>query len=115
MHSWIFDGLEGRPNCRILCHDPVTKKTSVVLKNLIFPNGICVAHDGASVYFVETYGCRVSRFWVAGPRAGKVDVIIDNLPGHPDNINRASDGTSWLALADVRSPFWELGSGIWRW
>ena len=108
VHSWIFDGLEGRPNGRILCHDPVTKKTSVVLKNLIFPNGICVAHDGESVYFVETYGCRVSRYWVAGPRAGKVDVIIDNLPGHPDNINRASDGNYWLALAGVRSPVWDL-------
>ena len=35
-------------------------------------------------------------------------MIIDNLPGHPDNINRASDGTCWLALAGVRSPVWDL-------
>jgi len=108
VHSWIFDGLEGRPNGRILCYDPATKKTSVALKNLIFPNGMCISHDGESLYFVETYGCRVSRLWIAGPRKGRLDIIIDNLPGHPDNLNRASDGNYWLALAGVRSPVWDL-------
>ena len=31
-------------------------------------------------------------------------MVIDNLPGYPDNINRASDGNYWLALVGMRSP-----------
>ena len=34
--------------------------------------------------------------------------MIDNLPGYPDNINRASDGNYWLALVGMRSPALDL-------
>ena len=110
MHSWIFDGLEGRPNGRILCFDPATGRTSTVLRRLIFPNGICTSHDGQSILFAETYRSTLSRLYIAGPRKGQVEVVIPNLPGHPDNINRASDGTYWLALVGVRTPVWDLAS-----
>jgi sugar lactone lactonase YvrE len=30
--------------------------------------------------------------------------VIDRLPGYPDNINRASDGTYWAAIMGMRSP-----------
>jgi ribose transport system permease protein len=39
----------------------------------------------------------------AGPR-----VFIDGLPGYPDNVNRASDGGYWIALAGMRSPALDL-------
>ena len=35
-------------------------------------------------------------------------MVIDNLPGYPDNINRASDGTFWCALCGMRSPVFDL-------
>ena len=69
-----------------------------------FPNGICIASDGQSILFAETWGCRVKRYWFDGPKAGKVEMVIDNLPGYPDNINLASDGNYWLALVGMRSP-----------
>ena len=34
--------------------------------------------------------------------------VIANLPGYPDNINRASDGTYWLALVGMRTPSLDL-------
>jgi ribose transport system permease protein len=34
--------------------------------------------------------------------------VTANLPGYPDNINRASDGTYWLALVGLRSPVHDL-------
>ncbi len=34
-----------------------------------------------------------------GPR-----IFIQGLPGYPDNINRASDGGYWIALAGMRNP-----------
>jgi ribose transport system permease protein len=30
--------------------------------------------------------------------------MLDQLPGYPDNINRASDGTYWAAIMGMRSP-----------
>jgi simple sugar transport system permease protein/ribose transport system permease protein len=34
--------------------------------------------------------------------------VIEGLPGYPDNINRASDGTYWLALMGMRTPALDL-------
>ena len=67
-----------------------------------------MAHDNQSVLFAETWGCRVSRYWLAGPKAGTTDVVIPDLPGYPDNINRGSNQTYWVALAGTRTPSYDL-------
>jgi ribose transport system permease protein len=108
MHEWAVDSLEGRGNGRILCYDPSNKKTRTLIRNLVFPNGVCVAHDNNSFFFAETWGCRVSRYWLNGPKAGKVEGILPNIPGYPDNINRSSDGNYWLALVGMRTPTYDL-------
>lgn len=108
MHEWPVEGHESRPNGRIICHDPRSGTTRTVLPRLMFPNGICMAHDGESFLFAETYACRISRYWFAGARAGSVERVIEGLPGFPDNINRASDGTFWLALVGMRTPAHDL-------
>ena len=108
MHSWHVDGLEGRGNGRLICHDPATGKTRTLVKDVVFPNGVCVAHDGQSVLFASTWLCTIFRYWIAGPKLGQVETFADNLPGYPDNINRASDGGYWLALVGIRSPTFDL-------
>jgi len=108
MHEWPVDCLESRGNGRIICYDPNTGTTRTVIKNLMFPNGICMMHDGQSFLFAETWACRVSRYWFDGPRKGTVELVIADLPGYPDNINRASDGTYWLALVGIRTPSLDL-------
>lgn len=108
MHEWPVDAVEGRGNGRILCYDPRDGSTRTVVKNQRFPNGICVAFDGKSILFAETFGCQVKRYWIEGPKAGQVEVVIASLPGYPDNINRASDGNYWLALVGMRSPLTDL-------
>ncbi|MCG6203419.1 SMP-30/gluconolactonase/LRE family protein [Rhodopseudomonas sp. HC1] len=108
LSDWALDGFEGRGNGRIVCHDPATGKTSTVLSGLAFPNGVCVSHDGQSVLWVSTWLCRIYRYWIAGEKAGQLELLVDNLPGYPDNVNRASDGTYWLALVGLRSPVYDL-------
>lgn len=108
MHSWHLDGLEGRGNGRLVCYDPRTKTTRTMLRDLVFPNGVCVAHDGRSVLFASTWLCAVYRYWIEGPKAGQVEVFAENLPGYPDNINRASGGAYWLAMVGIRSPAFDL-------
>lgn len=108
MSSWALDALEGRGNGRLMCFDPGTGKTETLLRKLIFPNGICVCPDGQSLLFAETWACRISRYWFDGPRRGEVEAVIADLPGYPDNINRASDGHYWLALLGMRTKSFDL-------
>jgi ribose transport system permease protein len=108
MHEWATDGLEARGNGRIICYDPNSNKTHTVLRNLVFPNGICVASDRQSILFAETWGCTVKRYWFDGPKAGKVEMVMENLPGFPDNINNSSDGNYWMSLVGMRCPALDL-------
>lgn len=108
MDEWPVDGLEARGNGRIICYDTKTGTTHTALRGLKFPNGVAVASDGQSILFAETFGCSVKRYWFAGPKKGAVEIVMDNLPGYPDNINLASDGNYWLALVGMRSPSLDL-------
>lgn len=108
MDEWPIDGLEARGNGRIISYDIKTGATRTELRGLKFPNGICVASDGQSILFAETFGCSIKRYWFAGAKKGNIEVVMDNLPGYPDNINLASDGNYWLALVGMRSPSLDL-------
>ena len=106
--EWVVDALEGRGNGRIIRYDPAAGTTRTILRNLLFANGMCIAHDSKSVLFAETWGCRVSRYWLEGSKAGTTEVVIADLPGYPDNINRGSNRTYWVALAGTRTPSYDL-------
>jgi ribose/xylose/arabinose/galactoside ABC-type transport system permease subunit/sugar lactone lactonase YvrE len=108
MHDWYADALESRGNGRIIRYDPATKQTRTILSSLVFPNGICMSYDNQSFLFAESWACRISKYYFAGPKKGTTEVVIANLPGYPDNINRASDGGYWLALMGARTPALDL-------
>lgn len=88
---------------RVLAYEPVDKSTRILRDNFSFPNGIAMGPSGDSIYINETGEYRVLRHWLIGPRKGEMDVVIDNLPGFPDNINPGPDGTYFLGLASPRS------------
>jgi ribose transport system permease protein len=108
MHEWATDGLEARGNGRIICFDTRTGRTHTVLRDLKFPNGVCIASDGQSFLFAETWGCTVKRHWFDGPKQGTTELVLDNLPGFPDNINNSSDGNYWMSLVGMRCPALDL-------
>ena len=111
MHEWATDGLEARGNGRIICFDTNTGKTHTVLRGLKFPNGVCIASDGVSFLFAETWNCSVKRHWFDGPKKGRTETVMDNMPGFPDNINNASDGNYWMSFVGMRNPALDLA---WR-
>jgi ribose transport system permease protein len=108
MSDWATDALEGRGNGRIICFDPKTGTTRTVLRHLIFPNGINICRDGQSLLFAETWACRISRYWFDGPKKGQRTIVMENLPGYPDNINRGSNGSYWVALLGMRTKTYDL-------
>jgi ribose transport system permease protein len=106
--DWAVDGVECRPNGRVICYDPRLGTTRTVLRNIRLANGVCMASDGQSLLLNETWACRVLRYWFDGPRTGEVEVVLDGIPGYPDNVNRASDGNYWLAIVGMRTPILDL-------
>ena len=40
--TYPLEVVEGRPNGRVVCHDPATGKTHKLIKSFYFPNGMCV-------------------------------------------------------------------------
>lgn len=107
-HDWALDAVEARPTGRLLVHDPRTGRTRTVLKGLAYANGVCLAHDGRSILIAESWACAVHRYWIAGPREGRLETLIRDMPGYPDNINRASDGGYWMAWLGMRTPSFDL-------
>jgi len=110
MTTNTLDLIEGRPNGRLVVYDPSTRKTRTLISHFHFPNGICVAHDGRSVLVASTTLCKVYRYWIEGEKKGQLEIVLDEIPGNCDNINRASDGTYWLALVGIRTPAFDLAS-----
>ena len=107
-HDWAIDSIEGRPTGRLLVYDPATGKTKTLLDNYRYANGVCMAHDGRSLFFAESWACRVHRYWLEGPKSGTAECVIKDMPGYPDNINRASDGNYWMAWLGMRTPSFDL-------
>lgn len=106
IENWGLDLLEGRPNGRLLSYDPATCRTRTVCDNLIFPNGVCLTHDGRHLLVASTWACSILIFDLARLSAGP-RVFLSGLPGYPDNVNRASDGGYWVALAGMRNPVFD--------
>ena len=107
-HDWALDSIENRATGRLLVYDPKDGATRTLLDGYRYANGVCMAHDGKSLFFAESWACRVHRYWLEGPKAGTAECVIRDMPGYPDNINRASDGTYWMAWLGMRTPSFDL-------
>jgi sugar lactone lactonase YvrE len=105
----VLDILEQAATGRILEYDPATAKTRVVAHGLSFANGVALSQDETHLFVSETGKYRV---WKIAVDAQGVDVrqgreqarvLLDNLPGYPDNLMRGADGKIWLGFAKPRN------------
>jgi sugar lactone lactonase YvrE len=106
----VLDILEQRATGRILEYDPARRTTRVVARGLAFANGVALGRDERTLFVAETGKYRV---WKIDVDADDVDVargspkaavLLDNLPGYPDNLMRGLDGKIWLGFAKPRNP-----------
>jgi sugar lactone lactonase YvrE len=100
--DYVLDLLEGRPYGRLYVYDPATRTARLVLDGLYFANGVALSKNQDAVFVAETYRYRIRKVWISGERAGQNEIIADNLPGLPDNINSDRNGTIWLAMPSPR-------------
>ncbi|MCL6706313.1 SMP-30/gluconolactonase/LRE family protein [Pseudomonas sp. R2.Fl] len=107
-HDWALDSIENRATGRLLVYDPKDGSTKTLLDGYRYTNGVTMAHDNKSLFFCESWACRIHRYWLEGPKAGTAECVIKDMPGYPDNINRASDGNYWMAWLGMRTPSFDL-------
>ncbi len=95
----LLEIMEHGETGRVLVYNPKDKTTKTLAEGLSFSNGVATAPDGKSVWVVETGKYRLLEIAPDGSQK----VILDNLPGFPDNINRGPDGTYFVGLVSKRA------------
>lgn len=101
-HNYKGAVLEGRPTGSLFRRD-TDGTIDVLASGLQFANGVALTADESAVVFAETMGCRLSKYWLTGTRAGSITELVSELPGYPDNIGIGSDGRVWAALVSGRN------------
>lgn len=99
----LLDIMEHGAHGRIFRFEPASGKTTVVVAGLNFANGVAVSGDQQFLMICETGSYRILRHWLAGDKAGQTEVVIDNLPGFPDNVNNGRKGKYWIGLVAPRN------------
>ena len=112
----VLDILEQASTGRVIEYDPTTRATRVVARGISFANGVALSQDEKHLFVNETGKYRVWKIAVdandldigqlngrtssqPGPQAR---VLLDNLPGYPDNLMRGQGGKVWLGFAKPR-------------
>ncbi|MEP2030687.1 MAG: SMP-30/gluconolactonase/LRE family protein [Paracoccaceae bacterium] len=75
-----------------------------IAEGFVYANGVALSPDEDFLLIAETGRARVHKLWLIGEKAGTHEVLMDNLPGYPDNIEPMGDGTYWVAFASPRVP-----------
>ena len=88
---------------RLIEFDPSTKQSKVIAAGINFANGVAISHDQQWVLLNETGSYRVLKVGISDANTGEMQVLIDNLPGFPDNISQGNNGLYWLGLVSPRS------------
>ncbi len=99
----LLDIMEHGSHGRVFAYNPLTGNVKLLLENLNFANGIAVSADGRFLLISETGHYRVLKYWLAGEQNGSTDVLLDNLPGFPDNLKSGANGRFWLGLQAPRN------------
>jgi sugar lactone lactonase YvrE len=97
----LLEVLEQSASGRVLEYDPATKKVRTIAGGFSFANGVALSQDEGALYVSDTGRFRIWQIDVTGASPPKV--ILDDLPGYPDNLTRARDGEIWVGLFGPRS------------
>ena len=99
----LLDIMEHGGHGRLIRFDPATGEVQVLLDGLNFGNGVAISEDQRFLLIAETGSYKILKHWLQGQAAGSTDVLLDNLPAFPDNINNGLDGRLWIGMIAPRS------------
>ncbi len=106
----VLDLIEHGDSGRIIEFDPDTRSTRLFADGLSFANGVAVSSDQAYLLVVETGAYRIWRYPLAANGATR-ELVVDNLPDFPDNLNNGLQGRIWVGLISPRDPLLDQLTG----
>eukprot|EP00882_Tetradesmus_deserticola_P006802 GHRQ01007162.1.p1 GENE.GHRQ01007162.1~~GHRQ01007162.1.p1 ORF type:complete len:400 (+),score=115.27 GHRQ01007162.1:158-1357(+) len=90
---------KGAPAGMLLAYHPSNGSTIALMDKLWFGNGVALSPEEDYVLVADSIQARIHRYWLQGPKAGSAELFMDNLPGPPDGISKADDGTNyWVTI-----------------
>lgn len=95
------------PSGRVIHYARATGKTTVLLDNLWFANGIVLSPEEDFLVVCDLFGSKLTKFWLKQGMVGETQTFADGLPGAPDNLSADKNGI-WVGLpftADPQAPF----------
>ena len=96
--------MSGKATGRVLAYDLNERTTSVLAEGLFYANGVSLSKDKDFLLVAETYTMLIKRIWLTAEKRGMMETFIDLTEfGFPDGINRASDGSFWVAILSPRN------------
>lgn len=104
LRTYILTVLHGKPTGRLLSYNPETRETLVLESGIWFANGVALSQDESFILVAETPSFKVYKYYLKGSKAGQKEIFINELPGYPDGISRASDGSFWISIVAPPSP-----------
>ena len=107
----LLDIMEHGGHGRVIAYEPASGDVRVIVDGLQFANGVAVSDDQDYLLIAETGSYRILKHWLRGPAAGSTEVLLDNLPGFPDNINNGLNGRFWIGLVAPRNETLDALSG----
>lgn len=113
----VLDILEQSATGRVLAFEPASGRTRIVARGLSFANGIALSADGRSLFVAETGRYRVWKIEAAAQDLDlarptpQAQVLLDKLPGYPDNLMGGLEGRIWLGFAKPRNPVIDTMAG----
>lgn len=92
------------PSGRILKFNIETKVTEVLVSGISFANGIDMSPDEQFLIYTETGRAKLHKYYISGPKSGTNEVLVDSLPGLPDNIKLNDNGNYYVGIPSPRIP-----------
>ncbi|XP_058808450.1 adipocyte plasma membrane-associated protein Hemomucin-like isoform X2 [Phymastichus coffea] len=95
------------PSGRLMRYNVAIKKNEVIVHDLGFANGVALSADEQFVIVLETSASRIIKYNIKGPKAEKQEVLIEGLPGFPDNVHSDNNKGFLVTLvvyADSENP-----------
>jgi len=71
---------------------------NILIKGLRFSNGIQLSKNEDYLMISESGLSRVLKYYLKGSKKGQHDVLVDGLPGSPDNIRPNGKGGAYVSL-----------------
>ncbi|WP_371193696.1 SMP-30/gluconolactonase/LRE family protein [Glaciecola sp. SC05] len=108
LNGYIYDFIEGTATGGVFKYSPTSGKTTQLMSNLFFANGITLGPNDEYLLVAETGKSRILKFQLSGTNKGQTKVFANNLPAMPDNLSFNGTDRFWVGMVSLRD--WRVES-----